>query len=243
MSSDRRNFILNKNFLCLLIVIVVDGIIASKKSTVLKRLGEKRPDFAIYVEPVEAFSLLAGTNLMADFYADMKLNAFRLQSHVLNCMCDLGKIVSCETRRVIVVERGFDAASEVFIPTLYNRGALTTWERECLTEMHKNLRTNYRQLYVEKCFVLKSQVEKAMDRVLERCREGESFITEDYLKQLSWQMDKYYCGRNDVVYRTSSIHVDDRSVEDIVCELESSIDSLVNNTSEKALKIYSTKSL
>lgn len=155
-------------------MISIEGNIGVGKSEVLKILLSR--GYHVKPEPVEAWTLLK------QYYDNSSAFAFALQAQILVSYSEIVNPYS-----PLFVERSAQSALEVFAKMLLEQGKITESQMSILKCM-------YFQLPIPKSTVivyLELDSKTCLSRILERKREGEEAIGEEYLETVRLNYEKY----------------------------------------------------
>lgn len=179
------------------ILISIEGNIASGKSTLLKQLQERNPNWTFIDEPVSQWVTLKtedGKNLLENFYDDQKRYTYTFQNAALltrainiqktiqdwqsKCLLD-PEYLPCN---VFVTERCLETDYYVFARMLYDDRKMNSMEYDLYKLWYAFVK--------EKSFSLSGIVHVATppeictERIVTRGRKGEDHIPLSYLKNL-----------------------------------------------------------
>jgi deoxyadenosine/deoxycytidine kinase len=158
----------------MVLFIIVDGIIGSGKSTILKEL-EKR-GHTIEMQPVEKWTLLE------PYYKNAEKYAMPLQIQIIKSYNDIiAKYKNDRSKKIVFLESCSFASMATFGIMLKDFGVLTQKE---ITELKQTIEFFAMSLYI----YIDVSPQTALKRIKMRDRKGESAITEEYLEAL---MEKY----------------------------------------------------
>lgn len=117
------------------------------------------------------------SEILDDFYKDMKNNSFIFQLQVLNDVCQRNNVYNETT----VFERGLEDGLFVFSNVLHEEGNITNKQLETLHTLYEHLDSKYKS---DKFIYLQCSPETCMNRILSRGRECEKNITLEYLTKI-----------------------------------------------------------
>lgn len=151
-------------------IIVIDGMIGSGKSTLIKKLSK---DYQCFEEPVHKWTFLK------HFYEDKKKFAFPFQVQVLFSFFDIYEKIK-NSKDVIIIERSPSVSKNIFFDLLVEENLITENERLVYNELYQkfNFKESYRIL-------LDCDIETSTKRIKNRDRLEETSITKDYIEKLS----------------------------------------------------------
>jgi deoxyadenosine/deoxycytidine kinase len=166
-------------------VIVVEGLIASGKSTLLDLL-KNHPQFknnTLFIEePVEMFRHYKG-------YYPLNLqlkNTFASQYYIMGILKDhyTAFVPQIPQFDVIISERCFDSPY-VFTDALFRYGLLSDFEKDLLRDVYSRYISNLGFPSIDGIFYLTASPDKCYYRAVNRGREDElQLVTINYLKSL-----------------------------------------------------------
>jgi deoxyadenosine/deoxycytidine kinase len=173
------------------ILLSIEGNIGAGKSTLIKQLKAKRPDWYFVDEPVDQWLAMkneAGESLLELFYKDKRRWGYTFQNaalltRIMNLKEVLGTLplVRMGTPPVIVMERSVETDSNVFAKMLHEDGLIDGLEMDLYTKwfgsMKKDLPPVSGYIHID------TPVTICHSRIHERGREGESIPTA-YLDRL-----------------------------------------------------------
>jgi deoxyguanosine kinase len=176
-------------------IVVVDGLIASGKSSVLRLLSSK---YGYLVEQQR----VSDWTLLKPFYENPKLYAEPLQYQILESYHKIwqnyqegsnkkiGKKNSSLTRVSLVLLEAFSLSSfEVFAKMLQDDGVIND---EKIQEIETFARENQKsRLYPNIFFYLDCDPKKCMERIKIRARPGEENIQLQYMERLSLYYENF----------------------------------------------------
>ena len=122
------------------------------------------------------------SEILDDFYKDMKNNSFIFQLQVLNDVCERSKSYTETT----VYERGLEDGLFVFSNVLHEEGNITTKQLETLHTLYNHIDQSCKS---DKFIYLRCTPETCMTRILSRGRECEKNITLEYLTKIHNQYE------------------------------------------------------
>jgi deoxyguanosine kinase len=171
----------HKLFNKMVFIVVVDGLIASGKSSILRELG------TTYGYEVEQQRVSEWT-LLAPFYSDPKKYAVPLQFQILDSYKKIWEKVTTDTNpnKIIFLEAFSLSSFEVFARMLHDDKVIDDEDLEKIESHAQNNHTD--QLYPDLFLYLDCQPEKCMERIATRGRPGEENIKRNYMDRL----DTYY---------------------------------------------------
>jgi deoxyguanosine kinase len=153
--------------------VILEGNIGAGKTTILNKITTS---FNKQFEPVEEFTLLAS------FYADPVKYAMPLQIQVIEVHLDKESKITQST----IFERTVETSVHIFASMLHDDRILSTSQ---VNELNEYLKQSY---MVSGFIYVDVDVDKCMERIKLREREGEEKITRQYLEKLKTKIDKMY---------------------------------------------------
>ncbi|AGE56325.1 kinase protein [Paramecium bursaria Chlorella virus NE-JV-1] len=182
-------------------IIAIEGLIGSGKSTVLRELQKR--GYNVRLEPVDRWTFLD------NFYKNPKKYALPLQVQILLSFAEF----DIKENEVTIVERSPQVSRSVFAKMLAHKKDLTDEQMSVYTELFDHVNPWKPDVFIN----LDCPVDVCMSRIEHR---GDTFdITREYMTDLQ----KYY----EIFMRyTDNVRVDsNRSVEDVVDDIVKIIDS------------------
>jgi deoxyadenosine/deoxycytidine kinase len=167
------------------VVISVEAAIGTGKSTLLKVLQSRRPNWIVVQEPVEKWQDVRGHNLLNAFYKDLQRWAFSFQTY-----CVLSRIETVQRAlerctdetSVVVLERSWFSDRHTFAEMLRKQDNISGMEWALYDEWYKfavrNSPTIHGHVYLD------CHTDTCMARLRKRCRNEEVGVTTDYQRQL-----------------------------------------------------------
>lgn len=179
-------------------IVFIEGCIGCGKSTLVKHMQEycKKQQLRILTiqEPVDVWTNIQdsqGKNMIQSFYENQHLHAFKFQMMAyisrLVCLKDAFD-VSKDKYDIIICERSLHTDKNVFCKMLYDEEKIDTYGYQIYNMWFDHFQSfvkNYSFVY------LKTDYEICSQRVKKRQREGESEITDDYLKKNNLYHDEW----------------------------------------------------
>jgi len=166
--------------------VVVEGNIGSGKSTLLQQFAALSSPSAVietFQEPVSKWRDVKGHNTLGLMYEDPKRWSLTFQTYVQLTMLDLHTRKAKNPNSVKMMERSIYSAKYCFVENLRNGGTMPEVEYTVLTEWFDWLIAN-QSCDVDLIIYLRTSPEVVHDRVKKRCRNEESAIPLDYLRNL-----------------------------------------------------------
>lgn len=186
------------------IVFFLEGLIGAGKSTIGKLLvdkinadsnnvGDKKIKATWIPEPVD---LWLEKNILQDFCADMKNNAYKFQSYAfITRMNDILKVTDQlqhdGVKHIIIIERSIFSDRFFFAKNLYDSKLLTEVEYDMYCSWWNLWNrifpfSNFSFIYIKPSF------EETINRIKARNRNGE-VVPVEYQKQLQSLHDNFFC--------------------------------------------------
>ena len=122
------------------------------------------------------------SDILDDFYKDMKNNSFIFQLQVLNDVCERSSMYTKTT----IFERGLEDGLFVFSNVLHEEGNITNKQLEILHNLYNHIDRSCKS---DKFIYLRGGPETCMSRILSRGRECEKNITLEYLTKIHNQYE------------------------------------------------------
>lgn len=162
-------------------IVVVDGLIASGKSSILRELAQKY-GFEVEQQRVSDWTLLT------PFYSDPKKYAVDLQYQILESYKKIWeKHSNDEEKEKIVFLEAFSLSSfEVFARMLHDDGLIEENDLDGIEKYAHN--SESKKLYPDLFLYLDCKPDLCMERIKIRGRPGEENIKKQYMERL----DSYY---------------------------------------------------
>nr|QXT57830.1 putative deoxynucleoside kinase [Rhinella marina erythrocytic-like virus] len=177
-------------------VFAVDGNIGVGKSTLLREL--KSRGYTVFEEPIDIWY-----PLLKFCQQDMAKWTYILQVTILSHYLKLQDIIKTLNIPVVFIER-CALANKAFTYVAHENKTLTDIEFNILEEIYK-LNT----LIPDKTFLLKCSSATCLNRIKTRNRQGEEFMTIQYLDQIH----KYY----DMLFKDYNVvHIDCEASPEVV---------------------------
>jgi deoxyadenosine/deoxycytidine kinase len=161
--------------------ILVEGNIASGKSTFIKLLKEKLEDkVEVFIEPLEEWTNFCGENLLQQMYEDPKNKSFLFQTFVQYTMA---KIQFQEVDdKVKITERSLFSERFIFIEAIKHLNHITPTEYQVLVAWFNFLAEKIPK--VQEVIYLQTSPAVALERLKGRNRKEESKVSIEYLTLL-----------------------------------------------------------
>ena len=153
--------------------VILEGNIGAGKTTILNKINTS---YTKQFEPVEEFTLLTS------FYEDPVKYAMPLQLQVVEVHLEKESKITNST----IFERTVETSINIFASMLYDDRILSTSQ---FNELNEYLKHSY---MVSGFIYVDVDVDKCMDRIKQRGREGEDKITRQYLEKLKSKIDRMY---------------------------------------------------
>ena len=166
------------------ITVSVDGNIGAGKSTLL--LSLKSNKILVISEPVEDWKFL-----LAKVSQDPKKYIFSLQMEILKHFSSVKDFINDNIKRTdinyIIVERSVESSISIFSKTFLDMGYLSNQDYNTLQQISAKSHTNF-----DFRILIKTNVDICIERILERGRNFEKVLKQDYLKSLEVYQNHLY---------------------------------------------------
>lgn len=167
-------------------IIAVDGITGSGKTTFIKHLA-KILNAKYMLEPVDKWQK---NNLLGDYYEDASRWAFTFQ---LNVIIDkMNSISSDKDDKIVITERSV-YSDRCFMEMFFNQKKITYVEYELYTKIWDSLEKNMADI-PDIIIYLNPSVDESMDRIKKRGRIEEVNLTRKSQQEMADLHDKYFGG-------------------------------------------------
>jgi len=166
-------------------IIVIDGLIGAGKTTLIEKLKEKYKNIIFVKEPVEKFMEYKQYNPLKLSYED-KRNCSISQLHITNCLLDHFKnIFQNNENKIIVTERGL-LSPKIFTYLYRKYGYITDFEYDFINDYGEEKIKNIfgDKFPIDGIFYIDIPIDKALERIKKRNRDGEDKIDLEYLQNL-----------------------------------------------------------
>jgi deoxyadenosine/deoxycytidine kinase len=171
--------------------ISVEGNIAAGKSTFLSNLNERilarGLNIKFYMEPIEIWTNFNGVNVLEKMYKEPKIYSYLFQTMALTTKIDQ-LYPAIKMGQNFIAERSVMSQYCLFVPSLFENGAITELELEMLRvqmqSAHKHLKMEP-DVYI----YLNVTPQEAFRRAKIRSRHEESDVTLQYLEQLDFKLN------------------------------------------------------
>ena len=201
--------------------VLIEGNIASGKSTIIELLRSKLGDVAqVHCEPLDEWTNFCGENLLQQMYEDPKKNSFLFQTFVQYTMA---KIQFEEApNKIKITERSLLSERFVFIEAIRILKHISPLQYEVLVAWFNLI--NSKITPANEVIYLRTSPLVALGRLRGRNRVGEESVSKEYLSLLhslheSWLID---WEQGDLPYKLTIIDQDKP-----LKELEPEIDGIV----------------
>ena len=168
------------------VIIAIEAAIGTGKSTLLKLIQNRCPDWVVVQEPVDLWQKVGGEhNLLEKFYADPERFAFSFQTFcVLSRIESVTKAISdCPSgTQVIVLERSWFSDRHTFAEMLHKSGRISDMEWCLYDQWYRFAVKNSPR--IDGHVYLDCSVDTCMKRLHKRNRSEESAITPGYQQSL-----------------------------------------------------------
>lgn len=171
-------------------IVSIEGSIGSGKSELIEALEESdfEGEMDLRPEPIYTWQNFANTNILALLGTDPTRWSFLFQMYVYFTMCNSYFQPARVGRRVKVRERSIGASRHVFVEAQKQAGHLTEAEYQLLVDFYDMWVRKFPSLYSDVKIFIKCDPEVCLERIKQRGREEESYVTLEYLQSL----DKAY---------------------------------------------------
>ena len=170
-------------------VISIEGNIGSGKSTFIKILKKKHPEFIYLLEPIDIWNTIVGENgdnILTLFYKDQEKYAFAFQMMAyISRLSSLKKIINENPGKIIITERSLYTDKNVFAKMLYDDNKINKVEYDIYCKWFDEF-----SVPITKYIYMKSDPYIAMQRIINRNRSGETLSIE-YLSQCDIYHDRW----------------------------------------------------
>jgi deoxyadenosine/deoxycytidine kinase len=180
------------------ILVSIDGNIGAGKSTFLRHLKDKYPNWHFIDEPVDAWTKFKDENdesLLEVFYKERKRWSYSFQNCALltrvrsitkaiqdwQYQCKLNPEMS--KHNVFITERSVETDYNVFAKMLHDDGSLNKLEWDLYRQWYRFL-IQSNQIDLAGIIYVNCSPKKCLERINIRAREGESVIPVEYLTNL-----------------------------------------------------------
>ena len=180
------------------ILISIDGNIGAGKSTFLRHLKDKYPEWHFIDEPVDAWTKFKNNqdeSLLEVFYKDRHRWSYTFQNcALLTRVRAITKAIKewqaeCKLNpekakhNIFITERCVETDYNVFAKMLHDDGSLDKLEWDLYRQWYRFL-IQSSNVEVEGIIYVNCSPNKCLERISHRAREGESVIPLDYLSNL-----------------------------------------------------------
>lgn len=165
------------------VILMIDGILSSGKSTLLNKYKKLYPSLFIIQEPVDKW---VASGLLEKFYENPKKYAYELQVFIMDSFTDQLEEAFSQDKEFILMERGHLCAFTVFSYIHWKNGNLTDEEYQKMEQKFYTYDRDLRERgYVLDHIYLNTPIDTAMVRLSNRDRINEkSKVTKEYQQQL-----------------------------------------------------------
>jgi len=169
--------------------VLVEGNIGCGKTTFLQHFSQFN-NVNVLKEPIEKWQNVDGNNLLQLLYEDPKRWSMVFQTYAM--LTILENHLNAAQHPITLIERSIFSAQYVFIENLHHRNALHSSELETLSQwFHFITNSPVLNLQVDLIFYLRTQPEKALERIRARSRGEESSIQLSFLQEIHQLHDKW----------------------------------------------------
>jgi deoxyadenosine/deoxycytidine kinase len=171
--------------------ISVEGNIAAGKTTFLSRLNERilarGLNFKFYMEPIEIWTNFNGVNVLEKMYKEPKNYSYLFQTMALTTKINQ-LYPAIKMGQNFIAERSVMSQFCLFVPSLFENGAITDLELEML-RMQMQSANKYLKMEPDIYIYLNFTPQEAFRRTKKRSRHEESDVTLKYLEQLDFKLN------------------------------------------------------
>lgn len=169
------------------VILFVDGLIGSGKSTALEKYKKLYPNISVVQEPIDSWMQ---SGLLTKFYNDHKKYAFELQSFIMDSFAAQMELEFQKGANFILAERGHLACFTIFSYSHRQSGYLTEEEYKLMEDkFHAYNRDLRLKGYICDHIYLSVPIDTAMERLAQRDRGNEkSSVTKAYQQKF---LDRY----------------------------------------------------
>lgn len=204
------------------ILISIEGNIGAGKSTILKALKEKHPEWTFIDEPVDTWTSLKnekGESLLELFYHDQRRWAYTFQNCAVLSRYQLieGAIATTQAtkqypgKHIYLTERSLETDYNVFAKMLHDDGKIDALEFSLYEKWYRELQKKSTPLH---SIVLVNTIPTTcVERIKGRHREGEEGIPLAYLENLNAYQNKWLDNIHIPVLKTASVEEIEEFVE------------------------------
>lgn len=189
--------------------IAIEGNIGSGKSTLLRRFGKERKDYKIVEEKIDDWKFLS------KFYGDMKRYAFTFNVEVLL------SFDRENDEKDVLYERSLLSNHHVFAKTQMDDGFMSEEEYDMYQKIYNKLFWK-----VDAIIYVRTDPEKAYERLIARNRRCEKGVTLEYIKKI----DEAYENMIRQCCAERIIEIDgNRAENEVYQDLLKSVDKIVSS--------------
>ena len=206
--------------------VLIEGNIASGKSTIIELLRSKLGDVAqVHCEPLDEWTNFCGENLLQQMYEDPKKNSFLFQTFVQYTMA---KIQFEEApNKIKITERSLLSERFVFIEAIRILKHISPLQYEVLVAWFNLI--NSKITPANEVIYLRTSPLVALGRLRGRNRVGEESVSKEYLSLLhslheSWLID---WEQGDLPYKLTIID-QDKPLKELEPEIDGIVERLRN---------------
>jgi len=177
--EDRRRPTRDRPF-----TVIVEGNVGSGKSTLL-RIIQERKGIKVFQEPVKAWQMVGGQNLLSDMYSDPSRWSTTFQLFSTLTRLETGLAASEMKRNVVVLERSLYSERYCFVRMLADSGVINPGESALLDRYFKTI-TTHEGAYPEIDLIvyIHSNPEVLLNRINKRGRKEEASVKPEFLYTL-----------------------------------------------------------
>ena len=215
-----------------LIVITIDGNIASGKSSIMRGLQEIHPEYEYIYEPLKLWKNYRGMNMLEEMYKDPKKNVGMFQHFALQTMAEnINESIASTDKRVIIIERSIWTTFTLFTRIHhFQLNNIDTFQYNIIRHLYAKLVKEQDKIFkTEECIYLDCSPSVCMDRINKR--EKTHKIEQTYLNLLDDYGKKSFVGNDIYDFNPKSKNVinTEKSLNDTIIELSIRINHIIKN--------------
>jgi len=174
---------------------ILEGNIASGKTTFLKLMQERLPEIAVVFEPLHTWqSQVSGQSILSNFYQDPHRWAYTMETVAMACRVKEHLVEQSNPNPFRLMERSIYSGHYVFATNCYENGFLSELEWRLYLEWFNFLVTGTCTPPLGFIY-LRTDPEVAFERIQKRDRDGEKAISLQYIQQI------HTCHENFLVHK------------------------------------------
>ena len=204
------------------LIVLVEGNIASGKTTFLKKLESKFKDSALITfEPLDQWTNFKGKNMLKELYTDPKRFSFQFQTFV---QLTMAKIQTTQTTKPFKFsERSLYSERFVFIEALKILQHISQTEYDILIEWFDYLVQKVPP--VDQIIYLRTTPEIAYQRLIKRSRNEENSVQLDYIELIHSLHEQWLIEGKDFFTKNVKVPVlkvvdQDKNLDELESEFE-----------------------